>query len=98
MDTGNVGILPDLTGQTTVAALADLREQRWRLGRVQNDVEAAGLRLTGQTVGSGWRSPAQRAYEERLGDLIVGLQGAWRALDDAVSAVDAAIAGIKAGR
>jgi hypothetical protein len=98
MDTVRAGIVPDMTGQSTAAALADLREQRWRLGRVRDEVEAAGRQLAGSVVADRWRSPAQRAYEERLGDLVLGLQGAWRALDDALSAVDVAIERVKAGQ
>jgi hypothetical protein len=98
MDTASTGILPDVTGQSTAAALADLREQRWRLGRVRDGVEATGRQLTGQVVGSRWRSPAQRAYEARIGDLVRRLQAARRALDDALAAVDAAIDRVKASR
>jgi len=109
METASGSILPGVTGGVTgglageltgeaAAALAQLREQRWRLGRVQGEVEAAGRRLAGQEIGPGWRSPAQRAYEDRLAELIRGLQGAWRALDDAQYAVDVAIDQVKAAR
>jgi hypothetical protein len=97
MEPGSAGILPDPAGESTVA-LARLREQRWRLTRVRDDVEAAGRRLALQEIGTGWRSPAQRAYADRLTELGHGLQGVWRALDDALHAVDAAIERVKAAR
>lgn len=102
MESISGSILPDVTAHgaaqlaaESAAALARLREQRWRLGLVQGEVEAAGRRLAGHGIGPGWRSPAQRAYEERLAELTQGLQGAWRALDDALSAVDVAIDRVK---
>ncbi|MCU1447783.1 hypothetical protein [Cryobacterium sp.] len=101
METFSGSIRPDVIGELTgeaAAALARLREQRWRLDRLRREVEAAGRRLAGQQVGPGWRSAAQRAYEERLADLVRGLQGAWRALDDALYAVDVAIDCVKAAR
>ena len=93
MESGN-SILPG--GGDEAAALARLREQRWRLGEVQGDVEAAGRRLAAQEVSASWRSPAQRAYQDRLGELTGKLQGAWRALEDALHAVDDAIDRVKA--
>ena len=105
METAGGSILPGVTGVLAgeltgeaAAALARLREQRWRLARVRGEVEEEGRRLAGQVIGPGWRSPAQRAYEDRLAELIRGLQGAWRALDDALYAADVAIDQVKAAR
>ncbi|MGY4858879.1 hypothetical protein [Cryobacterium sp. AP23] len=99
MDTGSENILPAWWAETAAAAeLARLREQRWRLGRVRDDVEATSRRLAAQAVGAGWRSPAQQAYERRLADLVGVLEGAGRAVDDALYAVDVAIERVKAAR
>jgi hypothetical protein len=103
METASGSIRLDVFGPPDAAAVADaalarLREQRWRLGRVQGDVETAERRLSGQRVGAGWQSPAQRAYEDRLDELVRGLQGAWRALDAALNAVDLEIERVKAAR
>lgn len=98
MESGSGSILPGLDGEPAAAALARLREQRWRLGRVQGEVETAGRRLAGQEVGAAWRSAAQRAYEDRLAELGTVLQGVWRTLDDALHAVDVAIEQVKAAR
>ena len=98
MDSITGSILPDPAAEAAVAQLARLREQRWRLGEVRGEVEAMGHRLAGQEVGAGWRSPAQRAYQDRLTELVRSLQGAWRALDDALYAVDVAIDQAKAAR
>ena len=98
MDIWSGSMLPELSADTAAAELARLREQRWRLGRVRDDVEATGRRLAAQTVGAGWRSPAQQAYEDSLADLGGVLEGAWRALDDALYAVDVAIERVKAAR
>jgi hypothetical protein len=103
MDTASGSALPDPFGPPDAAAVADaalarLREQRWRLRRVQGEVEESGRRLTGQQVGAGWRSPAQRAYEDRLAELIRGLQSVWRALDAALNVVDVEIERVKAAR
>lgn len=96
MEYGSSSILPGVGDEADAAALARLREQRWRLGVVRGDVEAAGRRLAGQEVGAGWRSDAQRAYQDRLVELSGKLQGVWRALDDALYAVDVAIERVKA--
>jgi uncharacterized protein YukE len=97
METGSSSVLPGVGAEAAAATLARLREQRWRLGVVQGDVESAGRRLAAQEVGSGWRSSAQRAYQDRLAELTEKLQGVWRALDDALYAVDDAIDRVKAG-
>jgi hypothetical protein len=94
METGSAGILPDPAGERAIA-LARLREQRWRLGRLRDDVEETGRRLASQEVGAGWRSPAQRAYADRVAELVGGLQEVWRAVDDALHAADAAIDRVK---
>jgi hypothetical protein len=80
------------------AELARLREQRWRLRRVHGEVEVTTGRLAGLAVGPGWRSPAQRAYEDRLAGLALGLHTACRALDAALSAVDREIERVKVPR
>jgi hypothetical protein len=108
METARHDILPDpvwphpdaatVTAAVIAAELARLREQRWRLGRVQGEVETTSHRLVSQTVAAGWRSPAQRAYEDRLAELARGVQSAWRALDAALGAVDAEIDRVKAAR
>ena len=101
MDTGNESIPPAWSAwpaETAAADLARLREQRWRLGRVRDDVEATGHRLVAQSVGAGWRSPAQQAYERRLADLADVLERARRAVDDALYAVDVSIERVKATR
>jgi len=89
-------ILPDMHGEPAAEALARLREQRRLVRLVRDGVEATGRRLTARPAVSGWQSPAQRAFEGRLAELAGRLQGAWRALDDALWAVDEAIARVKA--
>jgi hypothetical protein len=99
METGNENIPQVWWAETAAAAdLARLREQRWRLGRVRDEVEATGHRLAAQAVGAGWRSPAQQAYERSLADLAGVLEGARRAADDALYAVDVSIERVKATR
>lgn len=76
-------------------ALAQLREQRWLLGALRDEVDDAGRRLAAEEVGAGWRSPAQRIYLDRLAELRGDLQTSWRALTDALAAVDDAIVQVK---
>jgi hypothetical protein len=97
MDLWNPNLLPGAEAEAA-AALVRLRRQRWLLGLVRDDVEQTGRRLAGQEVGGGWRSSAQRAYSARLVELSVDLQTAWRALDDALYAVDQDIDRVKAAR
>ncbi|TFC02700.1 hypothetical protein E3O42_08080 [Cryobacterium adonitolivorans] len=92
-------ILPDDGGGPDAETLARLREQRRLLRRVRDGVEESGRRLAGHqagAAGAAWRSPAQRAYDTRRGELSMDLNGAWRALDDALWAVDEAIDRVKA--
>jgi len=97
MESASGNILFDPLGETAAeTALALLREERWRLGRVRDDVELTSLRLAGQEVGAGWRSAAQRAYEDRRTELLRRLDGARRALDDALAAVDVGIEQVRA--
>jgi hypothetical protein len=99
MEPKSGNILFDPLGEAAAeTALAQLREERWRLGWVQDEVELTSRRLAGQEVDAGWRSPAQRAYEGRLAELAGALQGAWRALDDALAAVGVGIDRVKATR
>ncbi|WEO77455.1 hypothetical protein BJQ94_19230 [Cryobacterium sp. SO2] len=85
-------------GEAAAVALARLREQRWLLGLVRDEVEATGRRIAGQGTGAGWRSTAQRAYADSLAGLAGDLQTAWRALEDALSAVDRDIEQVKVAR
>lgn len=96
MEAAGGGILPDTGGGPDAATLARLREQRRLLRRVRDGVEESGRRLAGQASPAAWRSPAQRAYGARVGELGLDLSGAWRALDDALWAVDEAIDRVKA--
>jgi hypothetical protein len=96
MNNAGGSILPNVDAEPAAAALARLREQRWQLRQVRDGVEATGRRLTARPAVSGWRSPAQRAFEDRLAELAGTLQGAWRSLDDALWAVDEAISRVKA--
>ena len=96
MNSAGAGILPDVGGEPAAEALARLREQRWQLRQVRDGVEATGRRLIARPAISGWRSPAQQAFEDRLAELAGTLAGAWRALDDALWAVDEAITRVKA--
>ncbi|ASD23730.1 hypothetical protein B7495_17670 [Cryobacterium sp. LW097] len=89
-------ILPDAGTGPDAETLARLREQRRLLRGVRDGVEESGRRLAGQASGGAWRSPAQRAYGTRLGELGLDLAGVWRALDDALWAVDEAIDRLKA--
>ena len=97
MEAWDSTFLPDAAGEAA-AALAALREQRWLLTTVREEVAETGRRLAGQEVGAGWRSAAQRVYSDRLAALAGGLQTAWRALDDALTAVDRDIDRVKAAR
>lgn len=83
-------------GTADAEALARLREQRRLLGVVRDGVEDAGRRLAAGDAGARWRSPAQRAYGQRLTELSADLQGAWRSLTGASAAVDEAIEQLKA--
>jgi len=96
MNSAGGSILPNVGGEPAPEALARLREQRRLLRQVRDGVETTGRRLTARPSRSGWRSPAQQAFEDRLAELAGTLQGAWRALDDALWAVDEAIARVKA--
>ena len=96
MESAGGSILPEVDGGADAETLARLREQRRLLRGVRDAVEASGRRLAGQDAGPDWSSPAQRAYGTGLGDLGATLHGAWRALDDALWAVDAAIDRVKA--
>ncbi|WP_130176368.1 hypothetical protein [Cryobacterium sp. SO1] len=101
MESAGGSILPDVSGPDVstgpdAETLARLREQRWLLRGVRDAVEVSGRRLAGQETGPAWRSPAQRAYGAVLGELSANLRGAWRALDDALWAVDEAIGRVKA--
>lgn len=96
MESAGGSILPDVSGGPDAETLARLREQRRLLRGVRDEVEASGRRLAGQEAGPAWRSPAQRAYGTGLGELSATLGGAWRALDDALWAVDDAIDRVKA--
>lgn len=78
-------------GVTDAETLERLRRQRRLLGELRDGVEAAGRRLAAQEVGLAWRSPAERAYRDRLTELAGELQSARRSLDGALGAVDEAI-------
>jgi len=94
METAQGSIVPR-TG-AGADTLARLREQRWLLAEVRDAVDAAGRRMALRSSDGAWRSPAERAYRGRLTELTGELMRAWRALDDAVSAVDAALLGAEA--
>jgi hypothetical protein len=96
MESTGGSILPDTGGGPGAETLARLREQRRLLRHVRDGVEESGRRLAGQGSPVAWWSPAQRAYGTRVGELGLDLSGAWRALDDALWAVDEAIARVKA--
>ena len=89
-------ILPDVSGGPAAETLARLREQRRLLRGVRDGVEETGRRLAGQESKTAWRSPAQRAYGTSRSELSMDLSSAWRALDDALWAVDEAIQRVKA--
>lgn len=96
MDSWDGLFLPDAGGEAVAVALDRLRRQRSQLTLVRDEVAMTGRRLAGQEVGAGWRSAAQRAYADRLAELVGGLQTAWRALEDALDAVDRDIDRVKA--
>lgn len=73
------------------AQLDELRRQRALLGALHDDVDLALRMLTAGDPGASWRSAAQRAYAERFGELRRDLENAWRRLDEALTAVHAAI-------
>lgn len=96
MEAPGGSILPDTSGGPDAETLARLREQRRLLRGVRDAVADAGRRLAGRESPAAWRSPAQRVYGTRRGELSLDLAGAWRALDDALWAVDEAIDRVKA--
>ena len=91
-----LGLFPDEDAGPGPADLARLRQQRILLTGLRDEVEAAGRRVATQEADGTWRSAAQRAYGRRLTELAGELQGVWRAVDDALSAADAAIDAVKA--
>lgn len=91
MDVRDGSILPELGGVSEAETLARLRQQRRLLGDLRDGVDTAGRRLATREVARAWRSPAERAYRDRLTDLAGELQNAWRCLDEALAAVDEAI-------
>lgn len=93
-----IGLFPDEDAGPTAEDLARLRQQRSLLTGVRDEVEVTGRRVAAQEAEGSWRSPAQRAYGRRLTELAGELQGVWRAVDDALSAVDDAIIALKAAR
>ena len=96
MDSPGGSILPDASGGPDAETLAQLREQRRLLRGVRDGVEESGRALAGREPPAAWRSPAQRAFGSRRAELGMDLSGAWRALDDALWAVDEAIDRVKA--
>ena len=96
METAGAGILPDVSGAPDAETLARLRRQRGLVRELRDAVEVSGRRLAGREAGPAWRSPAQRAYGTGLVELSATVQSAWRALDDALWAVDEAIERVKA--
>ena len=72
--------------------LAELRHRRMLLGGLRDDVDLAWRALAPADLDGSWRSAAQRGYSERRRELADGLRRACRELDDAQTAVEAAIA------
>ena len=89
-------ILPEPGGTPDAETLVRLRHQRRLLGDLRDGVDTSGRRVAAREVGLGWRSPAERAYRDRLTELTAQLQSAWRSLDDAMAAVDEAIDRVRA--
>ena len=73
-----------------------LREQRMLLRQLRDDVELAVRTVASGHLGEYWRSAAQRCYAVRLGELTDDLRGAWRQLDEALTAVHGSIARLTA--
>lgn len=88
-----VGILDDPGDAERLAAL---RNQRMLLRELRDDVDRAFRATAAGDLAESWRSTAQRAYAERLGELRRDLMVAWRQLDEALTVVHAAIARLTA--
>jgi len=76
--------------------LAALREERMLLGGLLDDVERALRMVAAADLDGSWRSAAQRGYAVRLAELGADLGRAWRQLDRALFAVQAAISRLTA--
>ncbi len=72
--------------------LAELRRRRTLLRALRDDIDLVWRGLVPAEVDGSWRSAAQREYLERRGELAGELRRACRELDDALDAVNAAIA------
>jgi len=87
----------DLFGPELAERGFTLRQQRALLGTLRDEVQATCGRLAVGSATMGWRSSAQRAYSDRVNTLIAHLQTVLRQLDNALMAVNAALARIAAG-
>ncbi len=76
--------------------LAELRHRRTLLRELRDDVDFAWRGLLPADLDGSWRSAAQRGYSERRRELVDELRRACRDLDDALTAVEAAIAALTA--
>ncbi len=72
--------------------LGSLREQRRRLADLREDLVTAVRQVPDDDLGGTWRSPAQRGYARRRGELLDTVSQAGRRLDDAIDALTMAIA------
>ena len=76
--------------------LAELRHRRMLLRGLRDDVDLAWRGLLPADVDGSWRSAAQRGYSERRRELADELRRARGDLEDAITAIEAAIAAIAA--
>lgn len=83
---------PDRSGKR----LAELRQRRWLLAALIDDIEQAWRALAPAEIDAGWRSPAQRGYLERRRDLVGLLRRACLDLDEALESVNVSITELKA--